>query len=53
MTPLGDDMPKIVTPTARHDNLIMLTKHYDEHNDEKLVITLLIMGAGLISCHFW
>ena len=23
------------------------------HNDEKLAITLLIMGAGLIAYHFW
>ena len=33
-----------------HDNPKMLTK---KHNDEKLVITLLIVGAGLIAYHFW
>ena len=46
MTPPGDDIPKIMTPAARHDNLILVTEHYDENNDEKLVITLLIVGAG-------
>ena len=43
-------MPKIVIPTVRRDNTKMLTK---KHNDEKLVITLLIVGAGLIAYHFW
>ena len=43
------DAPKIVIPTARHD-LKMLT---EKHNDEKLVITLLIVGGGLIAYHFW
>ena len=43
------DVPKIVIPTARHD-LKMLT---EKHNDEKLVITLLIVGGGLIAYHFW
>ena len=49
---------KIVIPAARHDlvgttiphNLKMLTK---KQNDEKLVITLLIVGTGLIAYHFW
>ena len=50
VTPPGDDMPKIVIPVVRHDNPKMLT---EKHNDEKLVITLLIVGAGLIVYHFW
>ena len=41
---------KIVIPAVQHDNLKMLTK---KHNDEKLVVTLLIVGARLIACHFW
>ena len=44
-----DDMPKTVIPAARRD-LKMLTK---KHNDEKLAITFLIVGAGLIAYHFW
>ena len=46
--PPDDDMP--VIPTARHDNPEMLT---EKNNDEKLAITLLIAGAGLIASHFW
>ena len=46
---LPPDEPKTVIPTARHD-LKMLT---EKHNDEKLVSTLLIVGVGLIACHFW
>ena len=48
--------PKIVNKpikdhfAVRHDNPKRLTK---KHNDEKLVITLLIVGAGLIAYHFW
>ena len=26
---------------------------YERHNDEKLAITLLIVGTGLIAYHFW
>ena len=37
-------------PAVRHDSLKMLT---GKHNDEKLVITLLIVGVGLIGYHFW
>ena len=43
------DVPKIVIPAARH-NLKMLT---GKHNDEKLAITFLILGAGLIAYHFY
>ena len=43
------DVPKIVISTVRHD-LKMLT---EKHNDEKLAITILIVGAGLIAYHFW
>ena len=46
---LPPDVPKIVIPAARHD-LKMLT---EKHNDEKLAITFLIVGAGLIAYHFW
>ena len=45
ITPPDDDIPKIVIPAARHDNSKMLTK---KHNDEKLIITLLIVGTGLM-----
>ena len=44
------DVPKkTVIPMAQHD-LKMLT---EKHNDEKLAITFLIVGAGLIAYHFW
>ena len=45
VTPPDDDVPKIVIPAVRLDNSNMLT---EKHNDEKLVITLLIVRAGLI-----
>ena len=32
------------------DNQTMLAKR---HNDEKLAITILIVGAGLVAYHFW
>ena len=44
------DMSKNFIPVIRHDNLKMLT---EKHNDEKLVITLLIVRPGLINYHFW
>ena len=52
------DLPNTVIPAVRHDpveatiphNLKMLTEKY---NDEKLAVTLLIVGTGLIACHFW
>ena len=56
LTPL--DVLNTVIPAARHDpvgttishNLKMLT---ERHNDEKLAITLLIVGTRLIAHHFW
>ena len=43
--------------TAQHEQTILLTDNRkmltEKHNDENLVITLLIMGAGLIDYHFW
>ena len=48
MTP--PDAPKIVIPTARDDSLEVLAK---KDKDEKLAITLLIVGAGMIAYHFW
>ena len=47
MTP--PDAPKVVIPTAQHDNLKMLT---EKHKDEKLAITLSIVRAGLIAFLF-
>ena len=52
------DVPNTVIPVTQHDpvgatiphNLNMLT---EKHNDEKLAITLLIVGTGLIAYHFW
>ena len=51
------DASNTVIPAARHDpvgttiphNLKMYT---EKHNDEKLAITLLIVGTGLIAYHF-
>ena len=48
MTP--SDAPKIVIPAVQLDNLKMFT---EKHTDEKLVITLLIVGAELIAYPFW
>ena len=48
------DVPKkIVTAVVQHDpphSLRMLT---EKHNDEKLAITILIVGGGLIAYPFW
>ena len=44
------DGSKIMIPVAQHDNSRMLT---EKHNDEKLVIILLIVEAGLIAYNFW
>ena len=38
--------PKAVIPAVRLDNPKMLT---EKHNNEKLVITLFIVGSGLIA----
>ena len=56
VTPPDHDATKIAHktikdhPAARYDNPKMLTK---KHNDEKIVITFLIVRAGLIAYHFW
>ena len=48
------DVPKnIVISAVQHNpphNLKILT---EKHNDEKIAIMILIVGAGLISYHFW
>ena len=49
---LPDVPKKTVIPGAQYDprhNLKMLT---EKHNDEKLAITLLIVGTGLTDYHF-
>ena len=51
-------VPKTVVPAVRRDtvgtrklhNLKMLTEN---HNDEKLAITYLIVVAGIIAYYFW
>ena len=56
LTPPG--VPNTVIPATQHDpvettilhNLKVLTEKY---NDEKLAITLLIIGTGLIDYDFW
>ena len=56
VTPL--DVSKVIIPAVRHGpvetkklhNLKILTQ---KDNDEKLAITLLIVGTGLIAFHFW
>ena len=50
LPPPDDDLPKIVITAVRHDNPKMLN---EKHNDEKLAITLFIVGGGLIAYHFW
>ena len=50
---LRDVPKKIVILSFQHDlshNLKMLT---ERHNNEKLAITLVIAGTGLIAYHFW
>ena len=52
------DVPKTVISVAKHDpvggtklhNLKMVT---EKHNDEKIAITLLIVGGALITYHLW
>ena len=50
VTAPDDNIPKIVIPAVQHDNPKILT---EKLNYEKLVITLLIVGARLIAYHFW
>ena len=38
------------TQHGQHHNLKRLT---ERHNDEKLAITLLIVGTDLVAYHFW
>ena len=45
-----DKQPVKEHPMAQDDNSRMLAK---KHNNEKLAITLLIVGTGLIAYHFW
>ena len=45
-----DKQPVKEHPMAEDDISRMLT---EKHNDEKLAITLLIVGIGLIAYHFW
>ena len=45
-----DKQPVKEHPMAQDDISRMLT---EKHNDEKLAITLLIVGIGLIAYHFW
>ena len=56
---VAHDAPKMMKSTdkpvkdrlaTQHENLKMLP---EKHNDEKLAITFLIVGAGLIGYHFW
>ena len=56
LTPPG--MPNTVIPEAQHDTVVTTIPHNlkiltEKHNDEKLAITLLIVGTGLIAYHFW
>ena len=56
LTPPG--MPNTVIPEAQHDTVVTTILHNlkiltEKHNDEKLSITLLIVGTGLIAYHFW
>ena len=46
----SDKQPVKEHPMDQDDNLRMLAK---KHDDEKLAITLLIVGTGLIPYHFW
>ena len=48
-----DDMSKILNPAVQHDPLHNLKMFTKKHNDEKLAITLFIVGTGLIAYYFW
>ena len=45
-----DKQPVKEHPMAQDNNSRMFT---EKHNDEKLAITFLIVGIGLIAYHFW
>ena len=52
------DVSKAVISAVRHDRVETTKLHnlkmvIEKHNDEKLAITLLIVGTGLIAYHFW
>ena len=48
------DVPKkMVISAVQHDQLQNVKMRTERHNDEKLAITLLIVGTGLIAYHFW
>ena len=47
---VSDKQPVKEHPMGQNDNSRMLTR---KHNNEKLAITLLIAGDGLIGYHFW
>ena len=52
------DVSEAVIPAVQHDrvettNLHNLKMVIKKHNNEKLVITLLIVGTGLIAYRFW
>ena len=46
----SDKQPIKEHAMVQDDNLRMLT---EKHNDEKLAISFLIVGPGLITYHFW
>ena len=45
-----DDTTELVISGDQHYNLKMLT---EKHNNGKIAITILIVGAGLIAYDFW
>ena len=50
----GDDAVMKDKQSVKEDRLVDKSKMLTEkHDDEKLVIALLIVGTGLIAYHFW
>ena len=50
----GDDALMKDKQSVKEDRLVDKSKMLTEkHDDEKLVIALLIVGTGLIAYHFW
>ena len=48
------DVPKTIEiPTVQYDRPHSKKMLNEKHNDEKLAITLLIVGTGLMAYHFW